>query len=116
MHRVILICIIFINLYGEDSFITPIEYGQMLYENPRGIGCVNCHGKRGEGKLIADYSHKQKEKRLKGPQINNLSFKKFLQALQEPTKVMPKYYLTQSEIQAIYKYLESKNTKNHKEP
>ena len=95
-------------LLAEDSFITQIEYGKMLYENPRGIGCVNCHGERGEGRLIAYYSHKNKDKELKGVRINHLGFQEFLRSLQESKKVMPKYYLTKSEIQAIYKYLQSK--------
>ncbi|STP00040.1 cytochrome C oxidase subunit III [Helicobacter canadensis] len=95
-------------LFAEDSFITQVEYGKMLYENPRGIGCVNCHGEKGEGRLIAHYSHKNKDRELKGVRINHLGFQEFLKSLQESKKVMPKYYLTKSEIQAIYQYLQSK--------
>lgn len=93
---------------AEESFITQIEYGKMLYENPRGIGCVNCHGESGEGRLIAEYSHKKKHKELKGARINHLGFQEFLQSLQESKKVMPRYYLTRNEIQAIFQYLQSK--------
>ncbi len=96
---------------AEESFITQIEYGKMLYENPRGVGCVNCHGEGGEGRLIAGYSHKKKDKELKGARINHLGFQEFLQGLQESKKVMPKYYLTKSEIQAIFQYLQSKKDK-----
>lgn len=94
--------------FADDSFITQLEYGRMLYENPRGIGCLECHGDSGEGKIIARYMHKQKQKELLGPKINNLDFKTFASALQKSKKVMPKYYLTQQEIEAIYQYLESK--------
>jgi argininosuccinate synthase len=38
-----------------ESFISNLEYGQMLYKNPRGIGCIKCHGDNGKGKLIATY-------------------------------------------------------------
>lgn len=96
---------IFLN--AEESFITTLEYGKMLYTNPRGIGCVECHGRFGEGQQIANYTHKRKDKVLQGPSINNLSFSEFKNALQKGTKVMPKYYLTTNEIEAIYKYLES---------
>ncbi len=96
-----------ISLNAEESFITPLEYGKMLYTNPRGIGCVECHGRFGEGQQIANYTHKRKNKTLQGPRINNLSFKDFESALQKNKKIMPKYYLTTSEIEAIYKYLDS---------
>ncbi|MDA3968253.1 c-type cytochrome [Helicobacter ibis] len=95
-------------LCAEDSFITQIEYGRMLYENPRGIGCVECHGESGEGKIIANYTHKKKQKQLYGPKINDIEFDSFSKALQKSQKIMPKYYLTKQEIEAIYKYLESK--------
>lgn len=94
-------------LNAEESFITPLEYGKMLYNNPRGIGCVECHGRFGEGQQIANYTHQRKDKTLQGPPINNLSLKDFENALQKGKKIMPKYYLTTSEIEAIYQYLES---------
>ncbi|WP_181450981.1 c-type cytochrome [Helicobacter valdiviensis] len=97
---------------SEESFITPIEYGKMLYENPRGIGCIECHGKNGEGREIASYKHKLKNKKLSAPKINNLSFREFSTALKQGKKIMPKYYLTQSEIEAIYQYLTSLKDKN----
>lgn len=102
---------IFTIFNAEESFITTLEYGKMLYNNPRGIGCVECHGRFGEGQQIANYIHKRKGKTLQGSRINNLSFERFESALQKGKNIMPKYYLTPSEIEAIYKYLESaKNT------
>ncbi|MBL0722011.1 MAG: hypothetical protein JJV88_05470 [Sulfurovum sp.] len=31
-------------LIGESDFITDLEYGEMLYNNPRGVSCASCHG------------------------------------------------------------------------
>lgn len=93
-------------LSAESSFITPFEYGKMLYENPRGIGCVHCHGKEGEGSIIAQYKHKGKLKPLIAPPINELSYERFSQATLKDNKVMPKYHLEDSELQAIYRYLQ----------
>ncbi|WP_204161846.1 c-type cytochrome [Helicobacter apodemus] len=97
-------------VFAQESFITSIEYGKMLYENPRGIGCVECHGQAGEGKRITEYYHKKKLITLQGPAINHLTFEAFAKALGENKKVMPKYYLTKTEIQAIFEYIESKNS------
>lgn len=89
----------------SDDFIDDIEYGKNLYENPHGISCKKCHGNRGEGMLIANYKHKGKSKKLFAPQINKLSFEEFSQKINNGKSVMPKYYLTDQEILAIYKYL-----------
>lgn len=94
-------------LIAEESFITPLEYGKMLYENPRGIGCVECHGQYGQGDKIANYIHKNQAKSIHAPRINNLDFTAFKNALQSGKRVMPKYYLTSDEIETIYKYLQS---------
>ncbi|MCH5322308.1 MAG: c-type cytochrome [Helicobacter sp.] len=102
----LLICSFAILFAQDESFITQIEYGKMLYENPRGIGCVECHGKNGEGKQIANFTHQKKPMTLYAPPLQSLSFKEFTQALEKNTKIMPKYYLTPSEIQAIYQYIE----------
>ena len=42
-------------VFAQSSFITPLEYASQLYKNPRGIGCIKCHNKNGEGKVIANY-------------------------------------------------------------
>ncbi len=39
----------------DNSFITKFEYGAMLYENPRGVGCVKCHAKGDKAVVIAKY-------------------------------------------------------------
>ncbi|OBV29896.1 cytochrome C oxidase subunit III [Helicobacter sp. CLO-3] len=93
----------------NDSFITPQEYGASLYENPRGIGCVKCHGKDGEETLLASYIHKGKQKHVIIPRINNLDFQAFKKALSIDKGIMPKYGLTDEEINAIYLYITSRN-------
>ncbi len=92
-----------------DGFITPQEYGANLYENPRGIGCVKCHGKDGEETLLASYVHKGKQRHIIVPRINNLAFETFKVALSKDSGVMPKYNLTDEEINAIYLYITSRN-------
>ena len=79
----------------------------MLYSNPRGIGCISCHGERGEGSIIAKYKHKGEEKELVAPAINSLSKKKFFKALKGSDSVMPKYFLTKDEIEVLYFYVTS---------
>ena len=58
--RVFLGLILFFSLLLSESFITDVEYGKMLYQNPRGIGCDKCHGKKGGGLLIASYKELNK--------------------------------------------------------
>lgn len=89
----------------RDSFITAEEYAQHLYENPRGIGCIKCHGKRGEGMIISSYKHQDEVKVLKTAEINSLNYEAFRSALQSRRGIMPKYFLTSSEIKALFDYL-----------
>jgi len=89
----------------NDSFITAEEYAQHLYENPRGIGCIKCHGKRGEGMVISSYKHQDKKIVLKTTEINSLNYEAFRSALQSRRGIMPKYFLTSSETKALFDYL-----------
>ncbi len=100
-----LLMIVTIFATEKDSFITELEYAEHLYQNPRGIGCDKCHGKRGEGSVIARYKDKGKNKALKTDEINSIDFEAFSIALQERRGVMPKYFLTAQEIKALYGYL-----------
>ncbi|WP_425426686.1 c-type cytochrome [Sulfurospirillum arcachonense] len=97
---------ILISLKAED-FITKMEYAKMLYSNPRGIGCISCHGKKGEGSVLAKYKHKGKQKELVAPAINSLSKRKFFAAFKKSNSVMPKYFLTKKEIEVLYFYVTS---------
>lgn len=99
-------------LFADTSFITPKEYASQLYKNPRGIGCNLCHGENGEGKIVAHYKHKNKDKFFAPPAINHLEFKEFYKALNVRKKGMPRYFLTQKEIRALFLYVTSYNKKN----
>lgn len=94
------------SILAED-FITKMEYAKMLYSNPRGIGCNLCHGEKGEGMVIAKYKQKGQVKELKAPAITKLDKKKFAQALEKNDSIMPRYYLTQNEIEILYFYVTS---------
>jgi hypothetical protein len=97
----------------KAGFITKDEYAKMLYQNPRGIGCNNCHGEDGEGMVMSIYIKDGIEKELKAPQINNIGMKRFLKAFQKRSNLMPVYFLTQKEKAYLYYYLTTK-TKNYK--
>jgi len=110
--RYLLLFIFPIYLFGATSFITPMEYASQLYKNPRGIGCHHCHGEKGEGKLVAEYVHKKEKKSFRGPIINGLEYNKFYKALNKRKNGMPRYFLTQKEIQALYLYLQQNRKKD----
>ena len=102
-------------LYASSSFITPKEYAAQLYKNPRGIGCNLCHGSNGEGKLIARYKHKGVEKSFRGPQINNKTYEEFAKALNTRKNAMPRYFLTNKEIEALYLHLQKDKEETKKD-
>ena len=111
----------FSNLVENDtnSFITKIEYGKMLYFNPRGIGCNLCHGNNGEGKFIASYKHKKKNEKefktisISAPNILNIDFNSFIKAINslKSKSIMPKYFLSKEELKSIYIFLNTKDKK-----
>jgi hypothetical protein len=98
-------------LYAISSFITPLEYATQLYKNPRGIGCEHCHGENGEGKLIANYMHKNKKRSFVGPSINKIPFDGFYKAMNSRIKGMPRYFLTKKEVNALYLHLHKNDKK-----
>ena len=112
--RAFLGLVLFLSSLFSESFITDVEYGKMLYQNPRGIGCDKCHGKKGEGSVIATYKELNKtsgekyELSLNAPPINELSLQELADGIIYNKGVMPSYFLTQDEIIAIYKYLKEK--------
>ena len=106
----------------NESFLSTLEYGKMLYKNPRGISCSKCHGREGRGgKKIAKYYDKhQNVKLLKSINITNYSLKDLKASLsnqyrenkrRKRHKIMPMYYLTDEEVLAIFTYLKSKRKK-----
>jgi len=112
--RYILFLILPIILFSSSSFITPLEYASQLYKNPRGIGCGKCHGEHGEGMVIAEYMHKNKKKTFSAPAINTIGFKEFYKVLNKRNKGMPRYFLTNGEIKALYLYLHQNDKKKEK--
>ncbi len=108
----LLVCIFFV--YGED-FISEYEYGQMLYKNPRGVSCAKCHGDLGEGSFIASFINNDGiEEKFYGPDIRKLDLPTFKKAISKGGKIMPKFYLTNKEIEAIFKYIKIVN--NYEKP
>ena len=101
----------------QKHFITPEEYGKLLYFNPRGIGCHLCHGKKGEGKFIVSYKEYEKNtKNLKtykitAPNIQDIKFESFKKYINNTkvNSIMPKYFLTNKELKAIHLFLKDSN-------
>ena len=117
---------------NDNSFITKKEYGKMLYNNPRGISCKQCHGKNAKGITISKFKHVGKLKtykcKVKTYDITNISFKDFVYKLDPNNKlkkidiakeqvckkliyghIMPKYFLTNEELESLYFYIKHIN-------
>lgn len=105
MLRALLALFIGIQVYGAATFITKEEYAAGLYHNPRGIGCQMCHGESGEGRHIAEYKDKGEKKVFEGKPIDKIPFSLFYQRVRGKIVGMPRYYLTDTEIQTLYYYL-----------
>ena len=106
--KVLLVLFITFQVYGATSFITKEEYAAGLYHNPRGIGCQMCHGESGEGRKIASYKEKGEVKVFQGNPINRIPFPEFYHRVNSKIVGMPRYYLTDTEIQILYYYLHRK--------
>jgi hypothetical protein len=107
----------------QDSFLSSVEYGRMLYENPRGISCKQCHGEAGKGgqKIVKYFDKARNPKILRGVDITSFSFEELKASLKNKYrennrikrhKIMPVYYLTDEEVQGIYDFLQYVNKKN----
>jgi len=97
-------------LLGSEDFISEFEYGQMLYQNPRGISCAACHGVYGEGKEIVSYRTENNETvTIRGIDIRNNTLPELEAVVARNHPVMPKYYLTHEEVEAIFHYLQEVN-------
>lgn len=114
----------------NNSFITKYEYGKMLYNNPRGIGCNKCHGEKAEGKKIVNFKHEEKNKiyncSMVIPSIKEIDYETFSKKINQKNNpnvkfekeqvcekliyyanVMPTYFLVEDEIEAIYSYIKN---------
>ncbi len=99
--------------FGQEAFISHYEYGEMLYQNPRGVSCAQCHGKSGEGMIIVEYKDKEGNKiELRGSNIRHDALATMIHSVNTYHEVMPRYYLTNDEIKAIYDYLQIKNSQS----
>jgi len=109
MRILIFLFFIFGILLGNDSFLSNDEYARMLFKNPRGIACSECHGERGEGGILTAYTIQKDGKKIlkeiKAPRINTLDMKSFIKAFEKKKRYMPRYYLTDKELAYIYYYL-----------
>jgi len=113
LNKFILLIIATLLFSKNNWFITNLEYGKMLYNNPRGISCAKCHGKKAEGKIVTYYIKNGKKIYIKAPNIQKVDLSTLKDALFHKKKVknpiMPIYnYLTNDEIEAILLYLRSK--------
>lgn len=108
LYLVLFLLFMYLELFAND-FITQMEYGKMVYENPRGIGCNSCHGEKGEGSVLAQYIEKGETIVLKAPSINDKSAQELADGLNSKKNFMPTYFLTVDEILAIYNYLKETN-------
>ncbi len=115
----------------NNSFITKYEYGKMLYNNPRGIGCNSCHGNDARGRKMVDFKQEVRDKRIYNcslvvPDIKNIDYQTFsakINSKKNPNlkfekeqvcekliyyaNVMPTYFLVEDEIDAIYYYIQN---------
>lgn len=114
----------------DNSFITKYEYGKMLYNNPRGIGCNSCHGNNANGKRIVSFKHEYNKKvhdcELVIPNIKDVDYDTFVNKINSKknkkkkfdkkevcekliyySSVMPTYFLVDEEIKAIYYYIKN---------
>lgn len=117
MKRIQLLFLPFL-AFGAEDFMSNYEYGQMLYNNPRGISCAKCHGEKGEGKFIGQYYKKDKKlkkivlQEIHGARINDKTLKQIKDSVSRTHDVMPTYSLTDEETTAIYEYLQKIKNKS----
>jgi len=64
-----------------------------------------CHGELGEGRKIATYKEEGETKVFQGSPINRTAFVDFYHRVNSKIVGMPRYYLTDTEIQTLYYYL-----------
>ena len=107
MKRLLLLVPLLLN--ANEDFISHYEYGEMLYNNPRGVSCSQCHGQKGEGKVIVKYEDEEGKKIIKGSDIRQKTLLEMTNGLSNYHMIMPRYYLTDEEVKAIYDYIQKKN-------
>lgn len=111
MKKSLFVALLASSFVNAESFINSYEYGEMLYKNPRGIGCDKCHGKYGEGMELGSYQKNNKIIKITAPKISKSSHSNIKNSLKYNKKrgVMPEYFLTDNEIEALIYYLQRVN-------
>lgn len=66
--------------------------------------------------MVAQYRDNGEKKVFAGPAIRKLSFKDFYEKLNDRILGMPRYYLTDTEIQTLYYYLHREEFKRAAAP
>jgi len=94
---------------ANEDFISHYEYGEMLYNNPRGISCAQCHGNDGSGTEIVEFRDIHGKQAIEGPDIRKMGLDSMIKSVNSYHRIMPRYYLTNEEVKAIYDYLQKKN-------
>jgi mono/diheme cytochrome c family protein len=94
---------------ANEDFISHYEYGEMLYNNPRGVSCAQCHGEDGSGTTIVEFRDIHGKQAIRGSDIRKKSLDAMLKSVNNYHEIMPRYYLTVEEVRAIYDYLQKKN-------
>ena len=89
------------------SFISDKEYGAMLFTSPRGVSCKNCHNENLQNKELSSYQIKEKKYIIKIPKVKSITLKKLKNALNGKS-IMPSYYFTDKELEALWAYLKQK--------
>jgi len=103
MRFLLLLFTLFYSLNAD--FISKYEYGKMLYENPRGISCKKCHGDTAKERCIAIIKKGDKNIDVTAPAIRNISKESLKKGLKKGRHFMPLYKMTDSEIDALYIFL-----------
>lgn len=96
-------------VWAQEDFISHYEYGEMLYSNPRGVSCAQCHGQIGEGEIIVEFHDINGKQVIKGSDIREDTLEMMIKSLNNYHEIMPRYYLTDEEVKAIYDYIQKKN-------
>jgi len=114
MRHLLLLVSLCAVLFSED-FISEFEYGQMLYRDSRGVSCVPCHGETGEGiaRIVSYHDEKGREVVISGPDIRHTTLKQMRESVKQGQGIMPRYFLTDREIKAIYAYLQTVNRESN---
>jgi len=98
-------------LGASEDFISHYEYGEMLYNNPRGVSCAQCHGEDGKGATIVEFRDIHGKEVIKGSNIVKADLESMIKSVNSYHEIMPRYYLTNEEVETIYNYLQKRNKK-----